>query len=98
MKLGVIGAGNMATAIINGVLKADGVCEKIYVSSPNKSEGEKFTYNRVEFVCDNTYLYKNADVIIFAIKPNIYETELKNAAQITGIENKLIISKTSTNT
>lgn len=93
MKLGVIGAGNMASAIVRGVCSAKGTDAKnIWVSDRDRSKLDALSDTGVNVSCDNGDVYKNSDVLIFAVKPNIYPVVLAEAAKIAGIKEKLIIS------
>ena len=91
MKLGVIGAGNIAGAIVNGVVKAgviapsDIVVSDIYDGklAPLRELGVATTLSNVEAVAD-------ADVILLAIKPNIAEEVLQEIAP--SIQGKLLVS------
>lgn len=93
MKLGVIGAGNMATAIIQGVLRA-GVVEAgdLYVSDLDAGKIERMGKLGVNAGADNGAVLHNADVIVFAVKPDVYPMVLDQASKIDGIERKLLIS------
>ena len=87
MKLGFIGGGNMAYAILSGVLAADLYKNTdIYVSDPNESALEKFKALGVNADVDNKNVL-NADIIILAIKPFIYPMVLSALASAAGEEN-----------
>ena len=73
MKLGVIGAGNMASAIIGGIVKKGLIeSEEILCSSPVKAEREKaqisFGINVTE---NNRAVVQESDIVIFAVKPQV---------------------------
>lgn len=94
MKLGFIGAGNMANAILTGLFKSK-VCNPNDVFVSNKSEGKlnlikkKFSIN---VSTDNLTVFKNAsDVVFICVKPQVFDnisSELKNAIS----KNHLIVS------
>ena len=94
-KIAFIGGGNMAQAMIAGLLKA-GVCpSNILVCAPSKgtrrSLVDKFNINVAE---KNAYAVHFADIIFLAVKPNLTAyvcRELRTASSASG-ENKLIIS------
>ncbi len=93
MKLGVIGAGNMASAIVRGVVGSKNADAKnIWVSDKDKAKLDALCDTGVNVSCDNGDVYKNSDVLIFAVKPNIYPVVLGEAAAFGGINEKLIIS------
>jgi len=75
MKIGIIGAGNMAEALING-LKSSGV-KDVFISDINKSRLLllKKKYNAL-CVSSNIELVKKTNVIILAVKPHNVGTVL----------------------
>ena len=92
-KIGFIGGGKMATAIMNGIISS-GYCksENIFVSDKNEQAlavlKEK---NNVNTTQDNTEVIKNCNIILFAVKPFVLRdvlTEIK--PYIT--ENHLVLS------
>ena len=94
MKIGFIGAGNMAHAILAGIHKSNLVNKSdVFVSNRTKAKLDnlksEFSYN---VSIDNSYVLKNAkDVVFICVKPQIFDTissELKK--QIT--KNQLIVS------
>ena len=92
MKIGVIGAGNMSSAIVRGVCKSQNANAKdIWVSDRDASKLDAIKDTGVNTTADNTEVYKNCDMIVFAVKPNIYPIVLKEAAE-NGVGNKLVVS------
>lgn len=79
-KIGIIGAGNMAEAIIAGVLKS-GVIERDNIIVSNTSIA-RLNYMRekysVRVTLDNKEVALESDYIILAVKPNKYEEVIKN--------------------
>lgn len=74
MKLGLIGAGNMATAIMSGVIKK-GVMkpQEIIASDLSEAGREKAKANLGILVTgDNKEVVQKADVLILAVKPQFY--------------------------
>jgi len=91
-KIGVIGAGNMASAIINGALKAKIIeVSDIIVSDIDKDKLLPMKQNGIAITNDNDFLAKNSHVIILAVKPNVCETVLKQIR--TSVEaNSILVS------
>ncbi|MDD3217988.1 MAG: pyrroline-5-carboxylate reductase [Lachnospiraceae bacterium] len=93
MKLGFIGCGNMAKAMLGGALKQGVVtAEDVYVSTATQSSLEKTTAEyKVKGSLDNLVVADYADVLVLAVKPYLYESVI---AQIRShiSENQLIIS------
>jgi pyrroline-5-carboxylate reductase len=87
-KIAFIGGGNMAQAIITGLLAAKFNPDNIMVCAPSENTrsmlAEKFTSNVSE---DNSNAVQFAEVIFIAVKPNIVSTvaaELNVAMQRMG--------------
>jgi pyrroline-5-carboxylate reductase len=73
-KIGFIGAGNMAGAMVGGIVKSGFLpAENIYISNPHidKSEALSKLYN-VNVCRSNLDLIRNCNVIVLAVKPHIY--------------------------
>lgn len=93
MKLGFIGTGNMATAIMGGVIKNEIIAANEIIGSdlfaPSREKvKEKFGIHVTE---SNKEVVENADVIILAVKPQFYAdviAEIKDEIR----ENQIIIT------
>lgn len=89
-KLGIIGAGNMSTAIINGVILSDILKPSdIFVSDIDTKKLSELKKFKINIENSNIELAKNCDVIILAVKPTIYETVLN---EIKEFNNKIFVS------
>ena len=83
--IGFIGAGNMAYALIKGLLNNGFDASQINISDPN----EELLRNReselkVTTYSDNTSLLSNSDIIFFAVKPQVLSSvclELKGVVK-----------------
>ena len=83
--IGFIGAGNMAYALIKGLLNNGFDASQINISDPN----EELLLNReselkVTTYSDNTSLLSNSDIIFFAVKPQVLSSvclELKGVVK-----------------
>lgn len=76
MKVGFIGTGNMGGALIRGYAKAKDDCE-IYIFDKNPKQTEKFKDIDCVVILDQLDdLIEKADIIILALKPNIFEKVL----------------------
>ncbi len=82
-KLGVIGAGFMATAIIQGVVGAKKLSSSdIIVSDTYEEALNRARVNGVNVTTDNFYLVDNSEYVLFAVKPqslNVVLDEIKGA-------------------
>lgn len=82
MKLGFIGCGNMATAIIGGAVKSGTINGKdIYAYNPTQSKVdaliEKYGINSCESATETV---NNCDYIVLAVKPNVLASVLNEIA------------------
>ncbi|SHH98792.1 pyrroline-5-carboxylate reductase [Clostridium grantii] len=90
-KIGFIGCGNMAKAIIKGVLNSNiFLGEDIIVSDINLEMLEKTKLEMgIEITLDNKVVSKNADYIVLSIKPNMYEKIIQEIKE--DIKEKTIV-------
>ncbi|KAG7386857.1 Pyrroline-5-carboxylate reductase [Phytophthora pseudosyringae] len=91
-RLAVIGGGNMAEAIITGVL-TEGLIpsEKVVVSDPNPAMRGKYAKLNVETHTRNSSAIKDADVILVAVKPQVLDDVLR-AVKASMHPDTLVIS------
>lgn len=78
MKIGVIGLGNMATAMIGGIVKAGLVAAGDIKGSDYSEVQAKKAADNLGIIAgtDNVEAMKDADYIIMAVKPQIYPAVL----------------------
>ena len=92
-KIGFIGGGKMATAIMNGIISSD-YCksENIFVSDKNeKALALLKEKNNVNTILDNKEVVKNCNIILFAVKPFVLRDVL-NEIKPYITENHLVLS------
>ena len=72
IKIGFIGSGKMASAIIKGLIKTNFIPAANIMATQAEQEGveEKSKTLGVKIILDNKELVKNSDVIFIATKPN----------------------------
>jgi pyrroline-5-carboxylate reductase len=92
-KLGFIGGGNMAEALIKGLVAASFFDSKnIFVSEPSKSKRDALhTKYKIKTTDDNDELGKKCDILIFAVKPQVLKEVLRDIRSVVGSD-KLLIS------
>ncbi len=91
-KIGFIGGGNMAEAIIKGLLTESFSAEQIMVSEPSDLRREHLTeVFGIELTKNNLELMKKCDIIILAIKPQIVVEVLEEVGN-AYCHDKLIVS------
>lgn len=92
MKIGFIGCGNMASAMINGILKK-GLYEKEEIIVSNLTEaGSKRSKEKLGVVTtlDNREVVKNAKVVFLAVKPQFYEEVINEVKDLFTLEHLVI--------
>lgn len=82
MKIGFIGLGNMAGAMIGGILRQGFVSPWDIMGSARSTESRERmeTEHGIRTSADNREVVKHADVIFLAVKPQMYEGVLKEIA------------------
>lgn len=90
-KLGIIGCGNMAKAILNGIADSDFIrTKKVIVSDVNNDKlNEVYDTFAVNVSDDNRFVAENSEYVLLAVKP---QTLPELAAELKGICPEKIIS------
>ena len=90
-RIGFIGAGNMASAIIGGIINSKLLNpEQIIASALSDSTLERIKIDfGINTTKDSKEVVKNSDIIIVAVKPNIYDIVLEEVKEF--IDNRKII-------
>lgn len=75
MKIGFIGTGNMASAIIKGIVKEQFIqSEDIYLFDVMTEKVQEFSQEIGAHVCmSNLELLATVDAVVLSVKPNIVE-------------------------
>ena len=90
-RLGIIGAGNMANAIVSGIINSK-IYEKneIIISDISKDQRKKIEEQySIKTTADNNEVAEKSDIILFAVKPQYFESSIGNI-KTEKINNKLI--------
>lgn len=91
MRLGFIGAGNMGSAIINGILrKACIEAENIYISRKRPALSAEFAAQGVHVMQDNKALVRAVDCVVLAVKP-VYVSQVIGEVY-DALKGKFVIS------
>jgi pyrroline-5-carboxylate reductase len=80
IKIGFIGTGNMGSAMIGGLInKKTVMADQVFVSDRNSESLNRIESKWKGIHCskDNRVTVENADFIILAVKPHIYESVIK---------------------
>ena len=92
-KLGFIGSGKMAGAIIKGLIKTGFATPYSIIATQLEQDGleEKSSELGVEIILDNKVLVQKSDIIFIAVKPNQVLSDLEEIKPFINSE-KLLIS------
>ena len=92
-KIGFIGGGNMAEAMIKGLLSVSFIeAKNVFVSEPSEAKRDTLHAEyKIKVSADNRELVKKCDIIILAVKPQIVQKVLRDIASLVG-RDKLVIS------
>ncbi|THA09157.1 pyrroline-5-carboxylate reductase [Rodentibacter pneumotropicus] len=86
-----IGGGNMAQAIVLGLLKQGYPAAQIIVNDPNREKRESFTKLGVQTAENNEESASRADIVLLAVKPQMME-EVCQSLSAVDFSDKLFIS------
>lgn len=91
--IGFIGAGNMARAIIGGILKSNLIDKsKIIASAKSKNTIDRVSKDLgIQTTMDSKEVIKNSDIIVIAVKPNVYDQVLSEVNNVIN-DKKIIIT------
>lgn len=93
MKIGFVGCGNMASAMIGGILKKGIFAKEEIIVSNLTEEGSKRSREKLGVVTtlDNKEVVKKAEIVVLAVKPQFYEQVIHEVKELFTPE-QLIIS------
>ncbi len=94
MKIGFIGCGNMATAIIKGIVESDTVkAEDINIFDVFAPAVQKLTEKYALNICDSEVnVVENSDAVVLAVKPNVLSSVLGKINNTIKDKDVLLIS------
>jgi len=88
-----IGAGNMASAIIGGMLDNGVQAGDIWVSAPDDSHLQSIrNHFGVSITTDNRYCAQQADMVVLAVKPQVMADVCRDIAPVVQNTQPLIVS------
>ncbi|MEE9447583.1 MAG: NAD(P)-binding domain-containing protein, partial [Arenicellales bacterium] len=77
LKIGFVGAGNMAQAIIGGMLKTGTLAENVSIFEPNEAHANALAERLgINIAASNADLLATHDVVVLAVKPQIMASVL----------------------
>ena len=90
MKIGFIGAGNMASALLKGMLASPAVqASDVMISDKDSAKLENLKSLGVTITEDNCKVEECSDIVIFAVKPNLMQIV---TAEMKGDPTKIYVS------
>ncbi|MBQ3573445.1 MAG: pyrroline-5-carboxylate reductase [Clostridia bacterium] len=89
MKIGFIGGGNMASALIGGLINSGYAASDICLFDTDAEKCEVWQAKGVRIAKDAKETESISDLIIFAVKPNVIETVLR---EMKGYKDKIYLS------
>ena len=91
--IGFIGAGNMATALISGLIESGFENKKIFSSSPEESHLKKLREDfSINVSSKNQVVFQSASTVVFAVKPNVINEVIKEMSGLLLELKPLLIS------
>lgn len=92
-RIGFIGSGNMAQAMIGGLVTTGMPTELILASDPNASQRELITHRyEVQALADNAELARSVDVLVLAVKPQVMATVARGLRKAVQERSPLVVS------
>lgn len=91
-KLTFIGGGNMAQSLVGGLLQSGFVANHIAVSDPNQEKRDHFAQLQITTFADNVASVVDADVVVFAVKPQVMVEALQQTKAVINEKRPLIVS------
>jgi len=90
--VGFIGAGNMATALIKGLINSNHKPKDIISSSPEDEHLLKLSSLDIRTTSENLQVIEASDIVILAVKPNVIESVLNQIKEEVKNKEILVIS------
>lgn len=93
MKIGFIGCGNMAKAMISGILKNQLTEKENITASDISEESRKISQEQlgINMTASNLEVVANSDVLFLSVKPQYYETVINEIKDAVGA-NQLVVT------
>ncbi len=91
-RIGFIGAGNMGSCLIYGLLKQGYSAEQLWVSDHHSDTLHAMQIKGIHTSLENGPVAANADILVLAIKPNMMKAAIAELAIDLQIHRPLIVS------
>lgn len=90
--IGFIGAGNMAGAIIDGMLAGGFPADRIWVCDPSQEKRDAFDHKGLHATTDNAELIQACDVVVLAVKPQMLKEVVQPVAGVFQSRRPVVVS------
>ncbi|TNF98148.1 MAG: pyrroline-5-carboxylate reductase [Gammaproteobacteria bacterium] len=90
--IGFIGAGNMASSLIGGLIKSGFAPETLRASEPAGNIQDRTDRLGIQVTADNCELAQWADIIVLAVKPQVLQNVCKEISTTVAEKQPLLIS------
>lgn len=87
-----VGAGNMATSLIKGLLKEGYLAKNIWATNNNLAQLNKLKNLNINLATDNRCAVKMASIVILAVKPQVLKNVVTEIADLVQEKKTLVIS------
>ena len=92
-KMAVIGVGNMARAILAGIISSDASIDEFFIYDKNETACKEYKYNKKFNIVNNVLEAVNsADCVLLSVKPQNYSEVLDDIKKAEKFNEKLYIS------
>lgn len=91
--IAMIGSGNMGSSLIGGLISNGHPCNKLWATDTSIEKLEALQKNfNIHITMDNIQAAQSADVIVFAVKPQLFAEVAKGLADVIQTRKPLILS------
>ncbi|EFX79696.1 hypothetical protein DAPPUDRAFT_304427 [Daphnia pulex] len=93
-KVGFIGAGNMAQALGKGMISAGLLqANQIWANAPDDGTLDVWkAWGCNVLINDNTSVFETCDIVVLAVKPNLFPVIVRELKECKGPDNQLVLS------
>ncbi|MCH9697867.1 MAG: pyrroline-5-carboxylate reductase [Gammaproteobacteria bacterium] len=93
LRIGFIGAGNMASSLIHGLLATGVSGQQVWSSDPDQKQLDKLVLQApIHVTSDNQTLVSKVDIVVLAVKPQVMKSVVLPLADQLKDRNVLVIS------
>jgi pyrroline-5-carboxylate reductase len=93
IKIGFIGAGNMAQAIFGGLIRTGTPAQDITIFEPNTEQADMLVAGLgIRAEAESTAIFENCDVIVLAVKPQVMPVALQSVKGGRLKQNAFLVS------